>query len=121
MAHMKLPDARFRTLSQLPEGQLLGYQDDMSWEQLEQLGKKGSPIYRINEKTKPIAIVHGDADGVVPLEVSQRFYDRLKAAGLENQTDFFIVHNGGHGTREFFQPQTQQAILSELGKYMRHS
>lgn len=121
MARMKLPNARFRTLSQIPEGQLLGYRDDMTWEQLEQLGRKGSPIYRISEKTKPIVIVHGDADGVVPLEISQSFYDRLRAAGLENQTDFFIVHNGGHGTREFFQPQTQQVILAELGKYMDRS
>lgn len=58
-----------------------------------------------------------DADGVVPLEISQSFYDRLRVAGLENQTDFFIVRNGGHGTREFF----QREILAELEKFMRHS
>lgn len=67
---------------------------------------------------EPITILHGDADGVVPLEISQRFYISLVRAGLEKQSDLFIVHNGGHGTREFFQPETQQVILAQLRKYL---
>ena len=39
-------------------------------------------------------------------------------AGLEKQSDLFIVHNSGHGTREFFQPETQQVILAQLRKYL---
>lgn len=118
LARLDTPNARFRTLSQTPEGQLLGYRDNMSWEELERLGRSGSPIYRITEKTRPITILHGDADGVVPLEISQRFYISLVRAGLEKQSDLFIVHNGGHGTREFFQPETQQVILAQLRKYL---
>ena len=39
--------------------------------------------------------------------------------GLEDQTWLYILKNGGHGTREFFQPSTKQVILDFFNRYLK--
>jgi acetyl esterase/lipase len=45
------------------------------------LGRELSPIYHITADLPPTLIVHGDADTLVPLEQSQWFAERARAAG----------------------------------------
>ncbi|MBO4377443.1 MAG: alpha/beta hydrolase [Clostridia bacterium] len=78
-----------------------------------------SPIFHISEKTAPIIILHGDQDPLVPLSMSEDFYDRLVRAGLESQTELYIVRNGGHGTRELFQNEVKERVLAFLNQYLK--
>jgi acetyl esterase/lipase len=41
-----------------------------------------SPIHYISKNDPPFLIVHGEADRVVPVEQSQRFYEELRKAGV---------------------------------------
>jgi acetyl esterase/lipase len=41
-----------------------------------------SPIHYISKDDPPFLIVHGEADRVIPLEQSQRFYEALQKAGV---------------------------------------
>ena len=56
----------------------------------------------------PFLIFHGDADPLVPLDQSQRFYDALQKAGIESK---LIVFKGeGHG---FVQTANQARFVQE--------
>lgn len=52
------------------------------------------PITYVGEKTPPVLIVHGDADPVVPLDQSKRFYQALRAAGCD--VEMHIEPGKGH-------------------------
>ena len=67
----------------------------------------------------PIIILHGDQDPLVPVSMSEDFYDRLVKAGLEDQSELLIVKNGGHGTRELFQTECKERVLAFLDKYLK--
>ena len=77
-----------------------------------------SPIFHISEKTAPIIILHGDQDPLVPLSMSEDFYDRLVRDGLEKQTELYVVANGGHGTRELFQTEVKEIVLDFLNRHL---
>jgi acetyl esterase/lipase len=62
---------------------------------LRQITHDISPIYHISPDAPPTLIIHGDADATVPLQQSQIFVAKLKAAGVENK---LVVKKGaGHG------------------------
>ena len=48
-----------------------------------QLGREISPIYFMTAQLPPTLIIHGDADTVVPLQQSETFVARAKAAGRQ--------------------------------------
>ena len=77
-----------------------------------------SSINYINENTCPMAIFHGDEDVIVPYETSEKFYEKLCEAGLEDQTEFYAIRHGGHGTRELFQNSVKEKILDFFKKYL---
>jgi acetyl esterase/lipase len=80
---MKPLQAAFGPSSQTEEGR-------------EKLGKEISPIYYVTENLPPTLIIHGDADIVVPLQQSESFIQRAKAAGVQHLQ--LIVRPGkGHG------------------------
>ena len=81
-----------------------------SEETLPKRAYEASPIHYINDAMCPIAIFHGDQDPIVPLKISEDFYDAIVSAGLENRAEFYEVTGAGHGTREFFQDSTKQLI-----------
>ena len=56
---------------------------------------------------------------LVPLAISEHFYDQIVAAGLEDRAEFYILKNGGHGTRELFQTECKQLILDFLDRYLK--
>lgn len=115
----KDPNYRWHKLSQTHNGVLNGVTDDMTAEQILELDRAASPIYQINEKMAPITILHGDEDPVVPTAISETFYQMLVDAGLEHQTELYIVKHGGHGTREFFQDSTKGIITAALDRYLK--
>ena len=55
----------------------------------------------------------------MPYQISEKFYDRLVEAGLEHQTELYIVKGGGHGTRELFQAECKEHILNFLNRYLK--
>lgn len=52
------------------------------------------PIIYVGPDTPPVLIVHGDADPVVPLDQSQRFYRALRTAGCD--AEIHIEPGKGH-------------------------
>jgi len=73
--------------------------------QKNEIMKEISPIYFITSDDPPVFIIHGDADGIVPLQQSETFIVRLKEAGVTNK---LIIKKGvGHGIEdmipEFYQ------------------
>ncbi len=60
--------------------------------------KEISPIYTITSDDPPVFIIHGDADGIVPLQQSESFIIKLKLAGVANK---LIIKKGvGHGIED---------------------
>lgn len=78
-----------------------------------------SPPYLINDKVAPMLIMHGEIDRHVPAMISENFYNRLVEAGFGDQTDYYLVKNGDHGSDDFFQPETKQIVLDFFDKYLK--
>ena len=108
------PGYRWNRMDQTHEGVYLG--GDMST--LYERCREASPINYINDNTCPMAIFHGDEDVIVPFETSEKFYEKLCEAGLEDQTEFYVIRHGGHGTRELFQNSVKEKILEFFKKYL---
>ena len=115
---IKRPGFRWKTMAETHEGALLGVTLEHTREEILALGAKASPINYISDAMCPLQILHGDQDPLVPAEVSERLYRKIAEAGLEDRTDFYILKNGGHGTREFFQPSTKQLIADFFHKHL---
>ena len=111
------PAYRWHRPSETHEGALLGGDE----ETMRQRSFQASCIHYISDKTCPITILHGDQDPIVSISMSDDFYQRLCDHGLADQTDYYVVHNGGHGTREFFQKETKDVILSAFDKVLRNN
>ena len=111
----KDPNHRWHKIEETHGGALLGGDPATMVERSD----AASPIFRISEKTAPIIILHGDQDPLVPVSMSEDFYDRLVKAGLENQTELYIVRDGGHGTRELFQTECKERVLQFLDRYLK--
>jgi acetyl esterase len=56
-----------------------------------------SPINYVSAKSPPFLLIHGTGDNVVPFAQSERFCDKLRAAGV--RCDLYPVEGGGHGIR----------------------
>lgn len=56
-----------------------------------------SPLLFATEDDPPTLLLHGDRDGLVPLNHSERMHDALKEAGVD--TDFHVFPGAGHGFR----------------------
>lgn len=109
------PACRWHTMGETHAGALLGCPD----EEMEQRGRDASPAYQINPDMCPLLILHGDKDKLVPCSISEDFYRRIVEAGLEDRAELVILKNAGHGTREFFQPETKQRILAFFDRHLK--
>ncbi len=61
------------------------------------LAEEASPLNYINRSLPPFLIIHGEFDGVVPLEQSERFFLALGDVGVE--TEFMVVYGKHHWFR----------------------
>ncbi|MBQ8092835.1 MAG: prolyl oligopeptidase family serine peptidase [Clostridia bacterium] len=110
-----VPGYRFKTIAESHAGRLIGGDIKTMVER----SKAASPDYFVNDGMCPILILHGDQDPLVPLAISEHFYDILSKAGMEERTEFYILKNGGHGTREFFQTSVRYLIVDFFERKLR--
>ena len=75
--------------------------------------------YYISPKMAPILIMHGDADPLVPTSISEEFYQQICDAGLEERADLYLLKHAGHGTPEFFQPETKKIVVEFFDRYLK--
>lgn len=114
LERFKDPNHRWHKIEETHGGALLGGDPATMIERSD----AASPIFHISEKTAPLIILHGDEDPLVPLSISESLYERMVEAGLEHQTDLYVVKGGGHGTRELFQAECKEYILNFLNKHL---
>lgn len=109
------PNCRWKCMEETHEGALLG--GDAST--LRERSKEFCPPYILTKEMCPMLILHGDCDKLVPCSISEDFYDRIVEAGMETRADFYILQGAGHGTREFFQPETKEIILEFFDRNLK--
>lgn len=59
------------------------------------IAREASPITHVTADDPPLLLIHGDQDDVVPYALSERFRERLAAAGVK--TDLIKVSGARHG------------------------
>lgn len=109
------PEGVWDRLEDTHAGALLGGEGDQLWERA-----KEACVHRfLTGKMAPILILHGDADRIVPLEASERFYKQICEAGMEERAEFYVLRHAGHGSAEFFQPETRKIVRAFFDKYLK--
>jgi acetyl esterase/lipase len=78
------------------------------------------PINHIKADAPPVLIVHGDADPVVPIDQSQRFYEALRQAGCEVE-----LHTepgkGHHGDYWYHETWLSDLCYEFLDRHLKNS
>jgi acetyl esterase/lipase len=64
-------------------------------ERLEEIGKQISPVYHVSSSSAPTLIFHGDADPLVPIQQSQIFLAKMRAANIPCK--LITKPGAGHG------------------------
>lgn len=67
-----------------------------------------SAINYVTPDTPPFLIFHGNQDELVPIEQSDRMYERLCEAGV--RADYYILDGEGHGADAFYQKEIMGII-----------
>ena len=110
------PNSRWHRIEDTHGGKLIG--GDPST--IKERAKSASPVNYVNPDMCPMLILHGDNDPLVPLELSSDvLYSRIKEAGMEDRTDYYVLEGAGHGSREFFQDSVKQLMISFFDKYLK--
>ena len=85
-------DMRSRGTDDGPLSLLFAYEDADVRRQMQVLA---SPVLYAARKNPPLLLMHGNRDGLVPIENSCAMYDALKAFG--NDVEFIVVDGQWHG------------------------
>lgn len=76
----------------------------------------------VNPAMCPMQILHGDNDPIVPVELSSDvLYQTIVDAGMEDRTEFYILHLAGHGSREFFQDSVKDLMITFFDRNLKAS
>lgn len=99
---------RWASVAESHGGAVLGgaYGADM----LERAREVSANTY-ISGRMSPIMILHGDIDSLVPASISECFYQSIVDSGFGDRAELYILHNAGHGTKDFFQPSVKELML----------
>ena len=49
----------------------------------------------------------------------EEFYQQICDAGLEERADLYLLKHAGHGTPEFFQPETKKIVVEFFDRYLK--
>lgn len=107
---------RWNSIEESHGGALMGGKYD---ENMLKRGRLYSPPYLISDSMAPIMILHGDIDSLVPVEISEAFYERIVQEGQEEKAEFYVLHGAGHGTKDFFQDSVKMEILKFFEKNLK--
>jgi acetyl esterase/lipase len=80
-----------------------------------ELARRASPVTWVTKDAAPLLIMQGSKDPLVPVDQSQRLYDKLKAAGADVTLD--IIDGAGHGGPEFTTVEKLKLIFAFLTKH----
>ena len=81
----------------------------------EALARAASPVYFVGKDAAPFLIMHGDRDGLVPLQQSRELDAALQKAGVESTLK--VLPGAVHGGAAFRQPDN---LLLTLDFFDRH-
>lgn len=109
------PNFRWKSMAETHEGALMGGDPAT----LRERSKEFCPPYILTKEMCPMLILHGDCDKLVPCSISEEFYDKIVEAGMEDRADLCILAGAGHGTKEFFQPETKEIICAFFDKNLK--
>jgi acetyl esterase/lipase len=84
-----------------------------------ELARFASPVFQVNAGDAPLLIIHGDKDGTVHLDQSQRMVEVYQKAGLEVAMQ--VVPGAGHGGNAHFTPPLRETVTSFFAKHLRPS
>lgn len=76
------------------------------------LGREISPIDFVTARLPPTLIIHGDADTVVPLQQSESFVRRARAAGAP-AIQLIVRPGKGHGWGDFWRSTTDVTAFAD--------
>jgi len=80
-----------------------------------ELAKRASPVTWVTKDAAPLLIMQGTKDPLVPLDQSQRLYNKLKEAGAEVTLD--VIEGAGHGGPQFTTAEKLKLIFEFLAKH----
>lgn len=109
------PNCRWKSMAETHEGALLGGNPAT----LRERSIPYCPPYIFTEAMSPMLILHGNCDKLVPSYISEDFYAKVEAAGMADRVDLYILDGAGHGTKEFFQPETKEIILKFFDQHLK--
>jgi acetyl esterase/lipase len=81
------------------------------------LARRASPATWTSADSAPTLIMHGTRDTLVPLDQSEWFAERLKAAGAEVTLD--VLNGAGHGGKEFFAPEKLNRMKGFFDRHLK--
>lgn len=110
------PNFRWHKVEDTHGGALLGGDPAT----MKERAKDASPLNFISDQMCPMQILHGDSDPIVPIGLSSdRLYEKIQEAGLEDRTEYFVLKNGKHGSKEFFQDSVKEIMIQFFDKYLK--
>ena len=86
-------------------------------EEREQLGRKVSPLTYVTAKAPPFLVVHGTADGTVPVEHGDKLVKALQDAGAKG-VEYIRIDGAGHGVFNQHAKTTHPAMKKFFAKHL---
>lgn len=98
-----------------PEGMLIGRKPV---DQSPELTEAVNPVNHISEERemKPLLIIHGDKDRIVPFHQSVLLYEKLKA--MHKTVEFYKLEGADHGGDAFLKEPVLDIVEQFLQRYM---
>lgn len=91
-----------------------------SVEEAPELYKRGSPLDCIVADHPPFCVVHGDKDGLVPVEEARHFAEMLRAAGGQVPVVYAEIPGAQHAF-EIFKSLRTQLCVDGIERFLAHT